>query len=258
MDDSSQRTEDLVLFLRVAGAWKQVAADEVDTIGAWRATVDESPEKAEFRIERAIAQGVEWGTPNGFYSDTIWLRAWILEHHPGTDVAALSGVYAAISAWHEDRNASRVPEQPVLFARLEAAMMAVNTVEIVVQRQMGATEPPKAPADDSNSPPESAPKEPSQDDYRAYWAEQTGLTQEAIAAQFTQAGNVRVQGQISKMLTRVKAWKKAGNAIPEITTLAPMGEKPTAMDPSELEMGERVDHRAEHQREKRTEMHGDD
>jgi len=98
----------------------------------------------------------------------------------------------------------------------------------------------------------------SSDDYRAHWASQTGLTQKKIAKELSRTFNrPAAQGQVSKMLSRVKTWIAAGNAVPSIKALAALTEKPMAMDPRTIDMGERSDHRPEHLREKRTSIEND-
>ncbi len=110
--------------------WKQTAAYEVDDIRGWR----EDPGE---RIYYSGDPTGEWGEmPNGFYSRTSYLVGWITTHYPKLDPNPLQDIYIAVLAWHEDHNAKRIPPQPVLFATLERAMLAVNAVEMDIHSRI--------------------------------------------------------------------------------------------------------------------------
>lgn len=93
--------------------------------------------------------------------------------------------------------------------------------------------------------------EPKPDDFRACWAYQTGKTQEAIAEMPGTS-----QGQVSKMLTRVERWLKAGSKMPEISGPEPLHSQPQPMDPTKLDLGPRADHRSPAQVAKLAEISG--
>ena len=58
---------------------------------------------------------------------------------PKLDPTPLHEVYSAISAWYEDHNANRVPDQEVLFATLEQAMLLLNSVEVALWQRASET-----------------------------------------------------------------------------------------------------------------------
>ncbi len=70
--------------------------------------------------------------------------------------------------------------------------------------------------------------------------------QTELAKKMTQNGVPTNQGQVSKWLKQVKDYMEAGGVLPEL----PMMDKPTAIDPSKIDMGKRQDGRTPHQRER--------
>ncbi len=123
-------------------------------------------------------------------------------------------------------------------------------------REASAAEPQEAlPEASDPSPPVT---EPFSDDYRAYWANQTGLTQTEVAEKLSETlGRPVAQGQVSRMLSRVEKWIAAGNTVPSIEALPQLAEKPMSMDSRTIDIGARLDHRPEHLREKRTSIEND-
>jgi hypothetical protein len=94
-------------------------------------------------------------------------------------------------------------------------------------------------------------KEPSKDAFTAYrvWLV-TGEKQEELAQRLMEPLKRKVgQGTISRWLKQVKEWIEAGNVLPDLSE--PLDSKPTPMDPERIELGERQDGRARHQRGRR-------
>lgn len=112
---------------------------------------------------------------------------------------------------------------------------------------------PENKATDDKSQAVAQVAEPRPEAFQAYWLLQNGLNQGAIAEMLKTS-----QGNISKWIKKVNAWKAAGNAMPEIPRKPPMTSKPLSMDPEKLDLGPRGDHRPEHIKQKRAEMFGHD
>ncbi len=109
--------------------------------------------------------------------------------------------------------------------------------------------------EESNTRP--SPKEPSREAIAAYRASlATGKTQAELASLMAKELKRKVdQGTISRWLKQVKGWIKAGNVLPDLHQS--LDKKPTPMDPGRLDLGERMDRRAKHQRDRRTSDHDD-
>ena len=122
--------EEARLTLGVIERWKQTATAEVDDIDGWR-VVEPGDRLHKFWSDPARHQNTEHGStmPRGFESDTTYLLGWVASNHPKLDPTPLQDVYDAVSAWHGDHNAERVPERRVLVAKLERAMQVVRAVE---------------------------------------------------------------------------------------------------------------------------------
>jgi hypothetical protein len=106
---------------RIAGCierWRETAEEEVDDIGAWRKA---SPGDRGYH---------DWTPrPADFFRDTTLILTWIASTFPTLDLSPLQGVYAAIAAWHTDRNVARVPPQGLLCEMLELAVQCLKTAE---------------------------------------------------------------------------------------------------------------------------------
>ncbi len=86
----------------------------------------------------------------------------------------------------------------------------------------------------------------------------TGKTQTELAADPELMKQLRRkvdQGTISRWLTKVKRWIKAGGVLPPLPEAHVL--KPKPMDPERIDMGERLDGRAKHQRSRRNSDHDD-
>jgi len=96
-------------------------------------------------------------------------------------------------------------------------------------------------------------KQPSKDAIAAYRLQLLkGKTQKALAEQLTEELRRPVnQGTVSRWLKQVKAWLEAGNVLPDLTTTT-RTRKPRPLDPEKIDLGERQDGRANHQRERRS------
>jgi hypothetical protein len=94
-------------------------------------------------------------------------------------------------------------------------------------------------------------KEPSADAFAAYRLKLvTGETQTNLARLLQEEWKRPVtQGQVSRWLNEVKDWIEAGNVLPDLT--ATPNTKPTPINPELIDMGERQDGRARHQRGRR-------
>ncbi|MCC7389532.1 MAG: hypothetical protein IT431_12260 [Phycisphaerales bacterium] len=128
--------------LRVIASWRQTAADEVDNIGAWR-DADPGDRLHKFWSDPARHKDTEHGStmPRGFESDTTYLLGRFWDDDPKRDLTAIRDVYAAISAWHADRSAERIPDQRVLDQTLEQAMLVVRAVESQLVRSVRRSNP---------------------------------------------------------------------------------------------------------------------
>ena len=76
--------------------------------------------------------------------------------------------------------------------------------------------------------------------------------QTEIAEKMTEQGHPASQGQVSRWLTQVKEYLKAGNVLPDIPAEG-LKQKPEAIDPSVIEMGARQDGQTPRQRQRRSE-----
>jgi hypothetical protein len=95
------------------------------------------------------------------------------------------------------------------------------------------------------------PKRPSENAFKAWrLRDLTGLrTQQEIADEMSkQLGRTVSQGEVSRWLNDVDAYRKAGGIFPDLPGLR--GE-PQSIDPNLIEMGERQDHRTARQRQRR-------
>jgi hypothetical protein len=94
-------------------------------------------------------------------------------------------------------------------------------------------------------------KEPSVDAfiaYRLYVA--TGMKQKELAERLvTELKRPVTQGTVSRWLNHVEEWIEAGNVLPDMPK--PSRRKPVSIDSKKIEMGARLDHRAERQRHRR-------
>ncbi len=118
--------------------WKRTAADEVDNIGGWR-DADPGDRLHKFWSDPARQKDTEPGStmPRHFELDTTYLLGRLWDEDPKRDLTPLREVYAAVSAWHADHSAERIPEQRVLVQSLEDAMLVVRAVESQLSRRLG-------------------------------------------------------------------------------------------------------------------------
>jgi hypothetical protein len=140
------------------------------------------------------------------------------------------------------------------------ALQDVEVVRLTVSPTRAAEEeldhPPQHTVEEGMSAPQVARppqsrKEPSKDAIAAYRLKLlTGQTQTELAEQLTKELKRPIdQGTVSRWLRQVKVWLEAGNVLPDLT--ATPGTKPMPMDPERIELGERRDGRAKHQRGRR-------
>ena len=146
--DGSRADGEIRTTLMVIERWKRTAADEVDNIGGWR-DADPGDRLHKFWSDPARQKGTEHGStmPRGFESDTTYLLGRVWDDDPKRDLTPLREVCAAISAWHADHSAERIPEQRVLVQSLEQAMLVVRAVESQLARRVGGAH--RAEADPS-------------------------------------------------------------------------------------------------------------
>ncbi len=79
----------------------------------------------------------------------------------------------------------------------------------------------------------------------------TGPKQEALAKLMTKELKRNItQGQVSRWLKHVREWNEAGNVPPDLPK--PLREKPKDFDPANIDLGARLDHRTERQRDRRS------
>jgi|GEM_PF-4939821 len=116
--------------------WKQTAADQVDDISGWR-SADPSDRHHKYWTGRESLPETEHGSsmPRGFERDTTYLVGWMMSNPTGHSHDVLKKVYAAISAWHADHTAERVPEQRLLVSMLEEAMLVLGSIDDHLRRQ---------------------------------------------------------------------------------------------------------------------------
>lgn len=111
-------------------------------------------------------------------------------------------------------------------------------------------------ADDAtNSPKRSVDvKTPSDADLKIYWYSVfSGKTQTALASDpefMRYTGQTLSQGRISRILSKVRRWRDAGNVLPDpVDTRTPTAR---SMDPADIDMGARQDRHANRQRAPRS------
>jgi len=125
-----RRLDDDSLVLDNISEWRITAPSQVDDIGAWRNADPNDRLREYWSLEKYDHLAVpETTMPHGFFRQTTGLVQVIISRYPKLYPKPLQDVYAAVSAWHEDQNASRIPPQPVLFSTLEQAMMILVAIE---------------------------------------------------------------------------------------------------------------------------------
>ncbi len=139
------------------------------------------------------------------------------------------------------------------FSWLNAALSQEYTR---AKRAEGTLVPPDKPpvvavrtARPVNRPPENA--------FKAWQLrELLGVSKQSdIAAEMTKQGIAATQGQVSKWLRSVEAWRIAGGEMPPVGAA---GGKPQSLDPGVLDMGTRRDGRTARQRQRRDPDAGSD
>ena len=103
-------------------SWISTGAEQVDDIATWR----ENPGER-------IWHGGWPDLPDMFFTRTSYLCGWI-RCHLNEDPSVLVDVHEAVTAWNDDHNASRLPDQGILAAKLERAVMLLQSVQMVVLR----------------------------------------------------------------------------------------------------------------------------
>jgi len=176
---------------------------------------------------------------------------------------------AAPSVSHEENKADRWLQASFVYALLEKALVPYNDLrDRLMERIDSTTNAPLSAENQSalqggegcDAPEKSgisvqgkSLKQPSDDALKAYRLYiLKGENQTETARLLTQELHHPIhQGTVSRWITQVKEWLAAGNVLPKL--LDPLKEKPEAMDPKFLDQGERLDHRAKHQREEKKE-----
>ncbi len=112
--------------LRVCERWQQTAFDEIDDIGIWRNT----PEDAVFRTEGSYL--TDSFCPDDRvrlrYLETSNIVAYVSRKFPMLDGSPVLRVYESVNAWHNDRNADRLPPQLELCETLDRAIIVLAVV----------------------------------------------------------------------------------------------------------------------------------
>jgi hypothetical protein len=97
-------------------------------------------------------------------------------------------------------------------------------------------------------------KQPSKQDFDVYrYSLATGMKQTTMANDqklMTLLSKRLSQGQISRCLSRVNKWIKAGNILPDLPKET---TKPSAMDPERIDLGENQEGRTPRQRNRNNE-----
>ena len=99
--------------------WKIIAAGQIEDIGAWR---DNCAQKI-FR-----QSPFDNGEPNAFWTFTAAIVGWVARKFPSLNPSPVQEIYAAINAWHTDRNADRIPPQNELEGILAQAMIVASAI----------------------------------------------------------------------------------------------------------------------------------
>jgi len=91
-------------------------------------------------------------------------------------------------------------------------------------------------------------KQPSKEMIQAYRLHIFGTKTQKEIVEILRKENGRAvdQGTVSRWITYVKAFRAAGNVLPDLPE--PVRSKPTPMDPKQIELGRRRDGRTERQR----------
>lgn len=80
-----------------------------------------------------------------------------------------------------------------------------------------------------------------------------GITkQKDIAEEMTKLGLKASQGEVSRFLSQVKEYLRAGNHLPaiDLPSMNALSKKPQTIDPAEIDKGPRRDGRTQRQRDK--------
>jgi hypothetical protein len=125
-------------------------------------------------------------------------------------------------------------------------------LEIELGQALAGDAEPEAPADtpERANKPNKPLRRPSKKALQA-WHVQTVLSltnQTDIAAEMTRQGTTANQGQVSKWLSQVEAYRAAGGLMPTPEAMS----KPETWDPADLDMGPRQDHLTSRQRSRRS------
>jgi hypothetical protein len=143
--------------------------------------------------------------------------------------------------------------RPRFFRKAAAALSWVIAVEQWARLFLANLDVPKEalPSGNNVDETETARKEPTADAIAAYRAFMVkGGTQRELAELLTvQLQRPIRQGTVSRWISEVGAWVKAGNVLPDLPT--PQRRKPVPMDPERIDLGRNREGRAQRQRQRR-------
>lgn len=106
---------DPTAVLNLVAEWEHIASEEAMDIEGWR-------DAAGKRTEYVGDPSREWGPkPSKFRRLTLRLSNWIVSHYPNLNPTPLHDIYLWVTSWHEDHNASRIPDQATLYTMLDRA-----------------------------------------------------------------------------------------------------------------------------------------
>ena len=141
---------------------------------------------------------------------------------------------------------------PSEFARLSTAERIVwldKTYQKIRPDDSTVTNSNATPPGDTEKTKTPEVKRPSENAFKAWrLRDLLGINKQTeLAKKMTEKGVPANQGQVSRWLKQVEEYMAAGGVLPEL----PKMDKPTAIDPSKIDMGERQDGRTPHQRKRR-------
>ncbi len=127
------------------GEWVEIARDQVDDIAGWRDTPEKKPNRTHgYRDDRGFGYNVRgWlDAPKNFSLHTQIVADYLTIHHPALSPTPLFRVLESIEAWHDERDARRIPPQSELEAILRQAERTLGCAMSVIQSRL-TRHPPK-------------------------------------------------------------------------------------------------------------------
>lgn len=208
-----------------------------------------TPDEEQEWVQKAAWQKVK--SEGLFKTKSEWL-AYLLTHTEGnaksqTDFCVELLLPAVTTSDHVERSIPDAPNR-VGWPRQSSDAIHGEAVETTLSAEVTPqTSQETTPPGIENEAPRRVPKEPSSEAFAAYRIQVSlGWTQKQIAEQLTQEFRRPIdQGSVSRMLTQVRKFLKAGGELLPLTSVE-------SVDPKVIELGARQDHQTQRQRFHRT------